>query len=153
MALNRVLLTTLFVSLFITSCKKAKIEKGVSGWWTIDTISYKRNDIGDCFLSSSIFFKKNKVEFPTINRECLDTIRPFGEEGKWKIESSNDYSYINIEIPNIVFRGRHKIIFHRDEANKLLKMEIISDSFYAVCRKGLFCYDCEQSFIDDIVEK
>jgi hypothetical protein len=40
-----------------------------------------------------------------------------------------------------LFAGMHRLVFYKDEPNKLLKMEVWSDSLYIVCRKGYFNFD------------
>jgi len=142
--------------LFLSSCK-TKIEKTIEGWWTIDTIYFKGYDLNGCLLGNSIEFGIHKQSLlPIAENYCEPIVRHgFDKYAKVEIIQSSiptDTMPLSMKITseNEVFSGIHKFVFYKDEANKLLKMEIWSDSLYIVCRKGLFDFDKNINLINDL---
>ncbi len=132
--------------LLFASCK-TEVERVVEGWWTMDTIYYKDYDLRACLGNSLNFKIDGESELPTAKNYCEPAVKNNYE--KWAnieiVKSSNAKDTIPLRIKiitnNEVFAGTHKIVFYKDELNKLLKMEMWSDSLYIVCRKGLFNFD------------
>ena len=154
---NRLILLLIFGIIFTTSCNNAKIQKTVSGVWSIDTVYYGKYDVMLCFSSNMISFNKNEtIEVPIAMDDCSGvTSKCIESSGKWEIVKSKNANdtipyRLNISSKNKVYNGIHKIIFYKDEINKLLKMEIWSDSLYIVCRKGLFNFDNNFGLINDL---
>jgi hypothetical protein len=59
---------------------------------------------------------------------------------------------MSIESRNKIFSGQHTLLFKKDEPNKLLKMELRSDSLFLVARKGLFYYEGNLKTINKLVK-
>jgi hypothetical protein len=144
---------------FICSCSnKSKIENVVQGWWTMDTIYYKNHNIRTaCLTSNSLFFdEKKKTTLPVAENWCdLFIKNSYDEKADVEVIKSpiaNDTIPFRLKIKtgNEIFSGIHKIVFYRDDSNKLLKMEIYSDSLYIVCRKGVFDYYKNAKLIDEL---
>jgi hemin uptake protein HemP len=137
----------MFFLLLSSSCRN-EVVTTIEGSWSIDTIYYKNYDVKNCLYVNIIDFKKDgEASFPYSGDRCKEVILISENEfGNWKIINSSNVNdtlpfRIKIVTENQLFTGTHKIVFYKDEPNKLLKMEIWSDSLYIVCRKGLFNYD------------
>jgi hypothetical protein len=142
--------------LSITSCK-TNIETTVQGWWTIDTIYYKRYDLRTCLLGNSLEFKINKQSIlPVAEKNCEPVVtNSYDKLANIEITQSHNPKdtlplRMKITTNNEVFAGMHKIVFYKDKPNRLLKMEIWSDSLYIVCRKGLFNFDKNIDLINEL---
>ncbi len=128
------------------------INKSVEGFWTIDKIEYKNQDLLFDIKANIIIFKSKKCVLPYING--TNFLKAYSEEGVWEIVKNNNETYsIKIETKNEIFLGTHQICFKKDFENKLIKMLIHSDSLYIECRKGLFDFDKDNSSIDDYMCK
>lgn len=152
------ILSTLFIvcTLLLSSCGN-KIDKTINGNWSIDTIYYKNYDVRSCFYSSLIRFEDERiVKLPISENHCNEVISNSKNEfGDWKIIQSANLKdtlplQLKIATNNEFFSGIHHIVFYKDELNKLLKMEIWSDSLYIVCRKGLFDFDSNIDLINEL---
>jgi hypothetical protein len=148
-------------SCVMESAKKQEIEGVVNGWWTIDTIiCVKHNtnyNLRQCLKSNSIFFKfDDKSVFPTGDNYCSPIITnnydQYADVKLLNSENPNDSIPFRLKITtkNEIFSGDHQIIFYKDQNDHLLKMEILSDKLYILCRKGLFDYDDNISLINDL---
>ena len=132
----------LLLSIFtLTSCKD-KVNHTLEGCWSIDTIYYKGKDIRFCFLSNVIdFFEKSKCELPFTEDSCNNIITT-DSLGSWMVIKSDTFPrYIKIDSKNFIFAGTHKLIFYKDEKNKLLKIKLTSDHLFIIARKGFFDFD------------
>lgn len=148
---KRLIIISTITFFLCTSCRN-KVDKGIIGWWSMDTIYYKGYDIKYCLWLNTISFRKNSCEFEETNGNCLD-INESGKYGTWKVNTDNIPYTLEIRSENKIFDGKHTIKFKRDDGNKLLKMEIESDSLYIVCRKGLFNYKENEKLINELVEE
>lgn len=140
----------------ITSCK-TKIETTVQGWWTIDTIYYKGYDLRTCLIGNSLDFKINKQSIlPIAEKYCEPAVtKSYSKLANIEIIQSVNLKdtipfRMKITTDNEVFAGIHKLVFYKDDPNKLLKMEIWSDSLYIICRKGLFNFDKNIKLINEL---
>ncbi len=140
----------------LTSCEN-KLESVMKGMWSIDTLYFKNNDVKSCFYSNVINIKDDgEIVLPELGNGCEDVIKKTNTKfGNWQIIEStvpNDTMPYKIKITSVneVFNGNHRMIFHRDEVNKLLKLEIWSDSLYIICRKGLFDYDYNKKLVNEL---
>lgn len=147
----RIHLILIFIVLFTISCKR-KVESTISGWWSIDTIYYNNLEIEGCLLSNSIIFEKGNCELPITENYCGSDVASFDITGDWKIDKNEIGTFLFIQTENKLFNGNHHIRFFKDEKNKLLMLELKSDSLYLICRKGLFDYDREINLINDLVK-
>jgi len=148
-----------FLIFLLSSCTKQKVENVVEGWWSIDTIYYKNQNIKTCLGNNALLFKFNdKSELPYAKNNCepvlIGNYYPSAEVKIFFSEIKNDTIPLrmNIKTKNKLFSGTHKIVFYKDNSNSLLKMEIFSDSLYIICRKGLFNYDKNIKLVDDLEE-
>lgn len=148
-----IILIVYLAALFGFSSCENNLDNAVEGFWSIDTLYYKDYDVLDCMLSNLISFKNDEVDLPSANHRCDSLIKKsLIEFGTWEVIKSGSETdsvpfRIKIDTKNEVFSGTHKIMFFRDEVNRLLKMEIWSDSLYMVCRKGLFDYDKNKKLV------
>jgi len=140
----------IFLSLLLCSCKE-KVSRTIEGSWSIDEVHYNEYDIRRCLLINILSFEEDFCILP-ITGDC-DGLVEYTKEGVWSILKTDSVPLVlNITTKNRIFNGNHQVIFHKDENNKLLKMELISDSLYVLCRKGLFDYDNNMQLIDELVE-
>ncbi len=125
----------------------------MEGSWSIDTIIYKQYEIQNC-LSVNIFsFKELSCNLPITRERCEDLVVEYEGEGQWEVEKTDSIPLVlKIETKNMIFSGVHRMTFRKDEQNKLLKMELRSDSLYVICRKGLFDYDGNQDLVNDLIK-
>jgi hypothetical protein len=140
--------------LFFQSCQD-RVEKVITGWWTIDTIYYRNFDIKPCLSLNVITFGETESVFPYSQNSCAEVICNSNiDQGTWNVSktSQNDTIPLRLKIDtkNQIFAGTHKVVFYKDDVNKLLKMEIYSDSLYVICRKGLFNYDKNIDLIENL---
>ena len=135
----------------MVSCKENKASKAISGWWSIDTVIYQGYDLKYC-ANNSITFDKNTVMLSTTHHRCPEIIETWDENGIWDLYAKEDSIQLKINTKNRMFNGTYNIQFYKDPKKKLLKMKITSDSIYIICRKGMFCYDCEKSLVNDLTK-
>jgi hypothetical protein len=138
---------SLIILVFLLTACKSEVEDTIEGMWTIDTVQYNGYDILTCLNSNVIFFKDGEpTTFPTVDR-CNDfKVKNRKPKGIWEVvntTSPNDSIPLRIKITEggNIFEGTHKVAFHADPSQKLLKMEIWSDSLYILSSKGMFNYD------------
>ena len=136
----------------LSSCSSNKTETVISGVWTIDTISYKNQDIIQCLGLNVLTFKKdNNCELPVV--ENCNGINDYNRNGSWKIiDVKNTPVILNILSENRIFNGKYTIKFMRDDEKKLLKMKIQSDSVYWISSKTFFDYDDNTELINYLVQ-
>ena len=128
------------------------MQKVVKGWWTIDTISFKNDDVFFCMMSNSLFFENGSCKMPVSYDACPD-LNSYNEKGTWNISRSDSLVYfITFTTTNELFNGTHKLRFLKDEKNSLLKVEISSNKLYLMCRKALFNYQSNIKTIDNLVD-
>ncbi len=146
----------LVCQLFFSSCSN-EVEKTIQGSWSIDTIYYKNYDVRSCMYVNIIDFNKDGgSSLPYTKDRCNEIITKSDDEnGYWEIiksENPKDTIPLRIKITtnNKLFSGIHKIIFHKDQQNELLKMEIWSDSLYIICRKGLYNFHSNIETINEL---
>lgn len=158
MKLRYIVFNFLIFLIVFPSCKD-KVEGAISGWWTIDTIYYKEYDIKICLNGNSIKFDfDDQSNFPLSSKYCkipfLKTDAEWGDIEVINLNNSKDTIPLRLKISvnNEIFTGTHKIRFHKDEINKLLKMEIWSDGLYLICRKALFNFDKNILLINQLEE-
>jgi hypothetical protein len=129
-----------------------EVDQVLRGTWSIDTIYYKEKDIRNCVLTNVIEFEETFCELPTTENYC-NGLNEYVSRGTWgTFQTDSIPLLLTIASDNKVFSGNHRINFKKDEINKLLKMELKSDSLYMICRKGLFNYDASKNLVDDLVE-
>lgn len=134
------------------ACCKSKVERTLEGLWSIDTIIYKQYEIRNCILGNVIKFEHPSCDLPTTESYCEGLVE-YIREGQWEVEKTDSIPLVlKIETKNMIFSGVHKMTFRKDEQNKLLKMELRSDSLYVICRKGLFNYDGNQDLVNDLIK-
>jgi hypothetical protein len=144
-------LAWVLVLTFFISCK-GKVERTIEGLWSIDTIVYKQYEIRNCILSNVINFNEDFCELPITENFCEGLVE-YSEDGEWKFYKTDSIPLrLRINTDNAIFSGTHRMIFKKDDKNKLLKMVLYSDSLYVVCRKGLFNYDGNLGLVDDLVK-
>jgi hemin uptake protein HemP len=129
----------------LNSCSHRKVEIAIAGWWSIDTIYYKKHDLKYCLTDRAMFLKFGKTSaLPVTSNNCIEIIKnSYNKSAEITLLNSADPNdtipyRLRIVSENEIFKGNHKIIFYNDEPNQLLKMEIFSDSLYVLCRKGMF---------------
>ena len=138
----------LFTLIMLCSC--SGIKQVVKGFWTIDKIEYKKQDLFYDILSNVIIFERNKCNMPTFYEyHKIES----NEQGVWEVTQEGDKYYLTIKTGNDIFAGKHNICFKKDYENKLIKMFITSDSLFVECRKGLFNFDKDNKIIDDYLCK
>jgi len=147
------------VTLLTLSCctKNYKVTSAIEGWWTIDTIYFKNYNIRTCLGDNSLFFHfDKKSHFPAARNNCGDVIKgSFDNTGLIELSHSNLQNdtipfRLIIKTKNQLFSGTYRIAFDKDSKNHLLKMELISDKLYVICRKGLFDYDDNADFVNEL---
>jgi hypothetical protein len=125
---------------------------------TIDIIVFKKKyNIRTCLGDNSLFFhfdKKSKL--PAADDNCGDVVTgSLDNTGEITLASSNLKNdtipfRLIINTKNQLFSGIYKIVFDKDSENHLLKMELISDNLYVVCRKGLFDFDENIDLVNEL---
>ena len=141
----------ILIIIIFASCE-SKVEKTIEGSWSIDTLYYHEYDIRNCVLINVIDFEQFFCELPTTESYCEGLVE-YVREGQWEVEKTDSIPLVlKIKTENAIFSGTHRVIFKKDEQNRLLKMELRSDNLYVVCRKGLFNYDKNEDLVDDLVK-
>jgi hypothetical protein len=144
------LIGALSLSILI-GCDKKVENEALEGTWSIDTLYYRAYDIRNCVLVNVINFEHDFCKLPTTESYCEGLIE-YTDTGIWKTNRTDSTPLVlEIESQNKIFSGNHRIIFKKDKRNKLLKIELRSDSLYVVCRKGLFDYDRYENLTDELV--
>jgi hypothetical protein len=107
----------------------------------------------NCVLGNGMSFDENhRCNLPITKNYCEGLV-VFEERGGWAVlENDEGRLVLTIETKTIIFAGSHRMIFKRDVQNKLLKLELQSDSLYVVCRKGLCDYDRNQDLINEHID-
>jgi hypothetical protein len=141
------------IALFSSCSKTREIKTTIQGLWTIDTIYYKGVDMQYCLQSDNMFKFDGSGEciLPITENNCAG-FSTFVKTGNWDIVRTDSIHIIlNIQTPNSMFSGKFKIVFKKDDNERLLKMEIKSSNLYLVCRKGLYSYSGNMDVINDLV--
>lgn len=151
MMTKKLVIIALVIGCMTASCKD-KVKTTVDGWWSIDTLYYQNYEIRTCLLGNWLIFNDDgSVKLPIPENRCSELVTEYNEKGNWEVLSNdNGVLSIKIESKNTIFKGKHQIVFRRDEQNSLLMMEIKSGNLYVLCRKGLFNYDRNQELIIDL---
>lgn len=124
----------------------------MEGWWSIDTLYYKEYDSKMCLYSNAITFEKQRIDLPITEDRC-EGLSIYDKNGTWTIQRSDSIPLLlRIETSNDIFAGTHKIVFRKDEQDKLLKVEISSKDLYLVARKGIYNYDRHIDVIDNLIQ-
>lgn len=144
----KAVLIFLITILLVSSSCKSEIESTMVGWWTIDIIEYNGQNIRPCLLTNTINFNKDgSLELPPPDDICTGkTTIKYRVKGDWQILSSPlplDTIPIRVKFQTneSFYNGEHKLVFHDDATEKLLKIEVWSDSIYILARKGLYNHD------------
>jgi hypothetical protein len=148
------LMSIVLIFIMLSGCK-SNVENTLEGVWSIDTIVYKGYEIRYCLSSNVISFEEEFCDLANSVNSC-EGLLALAKKGAWQVVYNIDSVpplTLNIRIKNEIFDGTHGMIFRKDEVNKLLKMELRSDSLYVVCRKGLFDYDRSTALMNDLVRK
>lgn len=147
--MNKIVILT-FLAVFLVSCRNES-EYLIKGKWSIDTISYRENEVRGCFLSNIIEFKNEEVDLPIAENMCDSLIKKANDRfGQWEMIDNSEKRKLKINTPNEVFSGSHSFRFIKDEKNKLLKIELKSDNLFIIARKGLFEYDSNIDVINRV---
>ncbi len=131
----RVLLCLLAVLLF--GCRSV-LEKKIIGFYSIDKITYKEQDIIHDLGVNLISFKKNRIcNLPPL--QSFSSIKLKIKEGNWSINETD--TTLVIVADHVVFNGVYKVSFKKDYEKKLLKLVLESDNTYLIASKGLQHFD------------
>jgi len=145
--------------LLLNSCtKNYKVTSAIEGSWTIDTIWFiNKYDLRTCLGNNSLFFSfSEKSNFPAARNNCGNLITgSFDHCGEITLDRSklkNDTIPFRLIInsKNQLFSGIYKVVFDKDSENHLLKMELISNKLYIICRKALFNFDENIDLINEL---
>lgn len=130
------------------------VSKLVEGVWSVDTIYYGKYDIKQCLLSNMVVFKETQCDLPISEDRCEDIGRVYSGIGAWEaIETDSGAFFIRFKTENKLFKGQQRIIFRIGDSKGLLKMEIGSDSLYAICSKGLYDYRKHMKYVKTIIDR
>ena len=155
-------LILLITILLVCSGCKSEIESTMEGWWTLDIVEYNGQNIQPCLLSNSMNFNKDgSLELPPPLDICTGKttfMHGYRVLGNWQILSSPIPSdtiplRVKFQTNESLYNGEHKLVFHDDTTEKLLKIEVWSDSLYFVASKGLFNHDKNLSTIKRLEAK
>jgi len=127
-----------------------RTDKAIQGWWSIDEIVYDGYDIRVCLLLNILTFEDRTCDLPlSIGCEGLEEqIR----QGTWKTSKTESGPLVlDITSANRTFSGSYQVTFYKDDDNKLLKMELVSDSLYILCRKGFFDFNKNIEVVNELV--
>lgn len=118
----------IFIFFIFYSCKSKqdKILDKLYGQWSIEEIHYDGvNYKEDLYINFMVFEKENRISIPESVHFEKDTI------SKWylNIEDKNKYKIL-IESKDLVFKGVYNVKFIKNESEKLLGIEMTSDSTY-----------------------
>ncbi len=145
--------TSLLLLASFFSCR-SKVEEALNGQWSIDTIIYRQYEIRNCLSVNIISFNRDICDLPITRNRC-EGLNEFVRKGMAEVDYNGDSTtplVLKIFSDNEMFGGTHRMIFRKDDENRLLKMELISDSLYLVCRKGLFDYDNNIDLVNDLIK-
>jgi|SRR6185437_2811627 len=155
--MKKIILSIVTLALFNSCTKSYKVSSAIEGWWTIDTIYFKNYNIRTCLGDNSLFFHFNKTShFPAARNNCGTIITgSFDNTGEITLARSNFKNdtipfRLTINTKNQLFSGVYKIAFDKDSENHLLKMELMSDKLYIICRKGLFNFDDNMDLVNEL---
>ncbi|MES2655846.1 MAG: hypothetical protein V4620_09675 [Bacteroidota bacterium] len=150
----------LFTVLFILGSCKSNINKVIEGTWIVDTIYYKGYDVKPCVLANMIIFfeKNNRASLCEIDNRCVEALIGKNiktDEGSWEIiQSINKKDTIPISIKfttdNEIFKGIHKLVFYKEDAKQILKIEVYSDNLYMICSKTQYNYDGNREVLNEL---
>ena len=126
----------------LTSCSK-QASDFIEGIWSIDEISYQNQDYRFTIHGNFLSFDGKRCNLPKSYPVLKGHPLPIKkhDEGQWHVTEENGCYYLHIETNSKLFNGRHKIVFWKDEQEKLVKMTLSSKDLYLVCRKGLFNFE------------
>lgn len=148
------------VGLFaLSSCGNNDVEKGVEGSWAIDTLIYKNENYNFCMLQNIIAFDKQGLSIPRLMEDCETGLKIIANARNSFVIMKNrdklsEFPYlIEMKTKNLMFNGGHSIVFHNNEVDKLLEMEIFSKDFYLLCKKLDFSYQRNENLIKRLESK
>lgn len=124
--------------LFTAASCGNKVKTAITGWWTIDSANYIGYSIRPCFLSNIIFFEEDGTSKLPFTENLCAGIETYVEKGSWTTSSMHNAPVVlNVDSKNRLFNHSFRVKFHNDAVNHLFKMELISDSMYILCKKGV----------------
>lgn len=128
----------------LISCDK-QASGLINGIWSIDEIHYKDQDYRFHIRGNYLSFNGEQCNLPKYYPVLKGHPLPLKKraEGFWHTTEEDGCYYLHIETTSKLFNGRHKVVFWKDEQEKMVKMTISSKHLYLVCRKGLFNFDLE----------
>lgn len=139
--------------LLIASACSSDLDKGVTGWGTIDEISYLEENMLSNILGNSInFFDDYTCKLPTtrIHSRFQET----ADYGNWEILKSEEANYkLKISSNNKIFNGIYDIRFKKNEKDRMLMMILESDSMKLIARKGMLHYHSRLRLIEELERK
>jgi hypothetical protein len=101
------------------------------GQWAIEKITYNGKDYKeDLYINFIVFEKDDKISIPGSVHFKKDSF------SRWKIITEDNKNYkISIVCNDTVFKGLYNIKFIKDYDNKLLGIEMTSDSTFIRANK------------------
>ena len=133
-------------SIFLFSSCSTEVENTIQGWWTIDNVYYKNEDVLTSLSSNSIFFKEENCQFPSLNNNISRS------NGVWSLINSGNAQILKVTTSDKAFTGNYKVSFEEDQKNKLLKMNLTSETVSIKCTKGLFNFDRNKGLIERLIK-
>ena len=131
--MNKKFFFILLVLVTLISCKSEN-EKILIGTWTVD-VAYSIEENAEMFFRANLItFKKNGTcSLPRFDKNQNSV-------GSWHIDKEKNDS-LKILINDNPLGGTYKFDFSLDKENKLLKLNLTSDSYRLRCSKFLHSYD------------
>lgn len=140
--INLVLITFLFLLVFLSGCTEYRIKNKLEGLWAVDINDeiIEKNGWFDIlgntiyleadFSCRGLAFKNTKKETGRLN-----------EDGLWEIVLDKDEIYIILNVTDNPINGKYKVDFYRDYENKLLKMKLSNSTTEFTCAKFFQNFD------------
>jgi hypothetical protein len=142
------------LALIFHSCIDHKVDKVVQGIWSIDKgcLVYKKVDISNC-MNSNIIVIGESCRFPKTRKNfCTDIINANDDAGTYELISQDNGYRIIFDTKNELFSDQEfDVLFDKDEEEGLLKMILVSNSLWIRCTKGLFDYDANKEFVEELI--
>jgi hypothetical protein len=136
-----------------TQCSFRNKFNIVEGLWAIDTVLFIRQDVSSCMNMNVIYLgKDSNCDFSSIDKSCTALYSSEDVNGQWAmLEVDREPLKLRIKSSNF-FNGTHKVVFFKDETNRIFKMRIESDSLIVVCKKGLLDYKANLNQMEVLIE-
>lgn len=128
----------ILILLLTFSCNdNSKLEKKLTGIWTVDLDSLQTRDNRWFQITSNMFF---------INENYTSNLPSFfnqrnSENIKWETISNGSENTIRFYAPNHPMNGKFFISFYKDPKEKLFKMRLTNGYTSIICRKGMQNFD------------